>query len=346
MNNQEYEPEGVEGTNTELNMYGEALNRIEAGLNKLIEYVDETMCPACNLPYLELNDQSGKWECAYCGFHPESEEKFEQEYPLIESKSLDEKFFTMDKLLRGGGKSFLFSIYVNPTQSELANNINNGARGFISSAGDLYVEGYEDFVKEDHVGPILSQLTHNDFLQALKKVDPKLVTAYDIVFDPENKNFESGITVQRFEDSNEFYIAESFGLKGMEGREQQAEVLLDRTRDKNPNLKFFIKNVRSMPIQSPDPAFYDYNRVDTKGPVLEKKSRISSKYNSTQMKMGEKVEQEHQPTYEWLKDEISRTGKLPPAMDFFRSIVMDHLDDHSDYYTVLEKSGLAKEELG
>ena len=50
-----------------------------------------------------------------------------------------EKFYTM---ARAG--SLLISIYINPTLSELKKYCPIGARAFVTAAGDVYVEGYEE----------------------------------------------------------------------------------------------------------------------------------------------------------------------------------------------------------
>lgn len=76
-------------------------------------------------------------------------------------------------------------------------------------------------------------------------------------------------------------------------------------------------------------------------PVDEKvQNRNSLLYNPPTMDHAQRVEIEHQTTYEWMQDFVRSHGRLPPAMDFFRSIAMDHLDEDPDYYQKLESLAL------
>jgi len=69
--------------------------------------------------------------------------------------------------------------------------------------------------------------------------------------------------------------------------------------------------------------------------ILKEESKNKSSYEE-QMKMGLDVEKEHKPTYLWiLKHLKEHDGKLPPPEEFYKSIAKDHLEEHSDYYTVL-----------
>ncbi len=60
----------------------------------------------------------------------------------------------------------------------------------------------------------------------------------------------------------------------------------------------------------------------------------------TQIEMGKDIEQEHEPTYNWLKDYVKENKKLPPASEMYKHIAEDHLDEIDDYYTQLMKAKL------
>jgi hypothetical protein len=57
--------------------------------------------------------------------------------------------------------------------------------------------------------------------------------------------------------------------------------------------------------------------------------------NPEQLRMGIVVEHEHKPTYEWIKNYLSKNGELPPAVDMYKHIALDHLAEIQQYYTGL-----------
>lgn len=63
----------------------------------------------------------------------------------------------------------------------------------------------------------------------------------------------------------------------------------------------------------------------------------------TQLEAGITVEHEHKPTYEWLMKYIMDNNDFPELEDFAKHISEDHLNEHADYYTILNKAGLAEE---
>ena len=58
-----------------------------------------------------------------------------------------------------------------------------------------------------------------------------------------------------------------------------------------------------------------------------------------QILIGTGVEQEHEPTYNWLK-QCFADGVLPSLHAMCTHIARDHLKEKADYYTELEKAGL------
>ena len=63
----------------------------------------------------------------------------------------------------------------------------------------------------------------------------------------------------------------------------------------------------------------------------------------TQIEAGVIVEREHKPTYEWLMQYIMEHKEFPELDEFAKHITQDHLNEHTDYYTVLNRAGLAEE---
>ena len=59
-----------------------------------------------------------------------------------------------------------------------------------------------------------------------------------------------------------------------------------------------------------------------------------------EIKTGIKVESEHAPTYDYLKEFIRRNGKLPPKKDFFKRIAQNHIDEDPKYYEKLRRCKL------
>ena len=56
------------------------------------------------------------------------------------------------------------------------------------------------------------------------------------------------------------------------------------------------------------------------------------KYNEAEFAVGVEIEHEHQPTYNMIKKVLEETGKLPEAIEVFKSITKDHLNEFGNYY--------------
>ena len=63
----------------------------------------------------------------------------------------------------------------------------------------------------------------------------------------------------------------------------------------------------------------------------------NTKIIERQLEMGKKVEHEHQPTYDFLVDYVSQHNKMPPSIELFKRIALDHLHEYQLYYTGLAK---------
>lgn len=158
---------------------------------------------------------------------------------LAKYGTLAESFVTMARYRPRSGGSVLLSIYKNPDPDEMKRYIANGARGFISEAGDLYMEGYED---EAGGSEMLSSIMHDVLLQVLQDYDPDLVPDVDSSW---NSELGNGVTVQRWGHSNDIYIGESVDPLEALGEEtaDHIRMLFGIAGEKNSQLQFFPKHI-------------------------------------------------------------------------------------------------------
>jgi len=54
-----------------------------------------------------------------------------------------------------------------------------------------------------------------------------------------------------------------------------------------------------------------------------------------ELSLGIKIESEHKPTYNYLKEYLRRYGHLPPAQKVFKAIAQNHIDEDKNYYKKL-----------
>lgn len=155
-------------------------------------------------------------------------------------KNINENFLDMIKD---------FSIFINPSTRELSKYVPDGARGYLDTKGNLYVEGLD---ANKNWG--ISQIIHQNFLTYLCKSDKitkslkgklkELVDSRDFSDD----NFledclEYGLCVVREGKSNVFAIAESYDWNVvMEEEEIQGSIntLFSIAKKKNKLLEFVI----------------------------------------------------------------------------------------------------------
>ena len=69
---------------------------------------------------------------------------------------------------------------------------------------------------------------------------------------------------------------------------------------------------------------------------------IQAGIDKGQLELGEKVEEEHKPTYQMIEKTVKETGKMPPPKKVYKSITEDHLDENPDDY--YEESDQAKKD--
>lgn len=147
-------------------------------------------------------------------------------------QSLNEEFFT----------SFMstdieISIYKNPTKQEFANNIAVGSRGFIKPNGDLFLEGY-DIARER------SKTVHGEIFLSLGNSFNVHSYDYSTGFSEyyKGKELKYGIAVQRLDDTNTILLSESVFFSKMFDV-KNVEILFERSKRKNKNLKFSWKEI-------------------------------------------------------------------------------------------------------
>jgi len=61
---------------------------------------------------------------------------------------------------------------------------------------------------------------------------------------------------------------------------------------------------------------------------------------NNQLKMGIKVEQEHKPTYNFIKNYYKKFGRMPSQQEVFKHIAQNHLSETPTYYSRLNKARL------
>jgi len=54
-----------------------------------------------------------------------------------------------------------------------------------------------------------------------------------------------------------------------------------------------------------------------------------------ELNLGIKIESEHEPTYNYLKEYLRRNKKMPPKKQFFKAIAQNHIDEDKNYYNKL-----------
>lgn len=59
-----------------------------------------------------------------------------------------------------------------------------------------------------------------------------------------------------------------------------------------------------------------------------------------QLDLGIKIESEHTPTYDYLKEYLRRYGHLPPKQKVFKAIAQNHIDEDKNYYKKLMRCKL------
>jgi hypothetical protein len=67
--------------------------------------------------------------------------------------------------------------------------------------------------------------------------------------------------------------------------------------------------------------------------------RIIEDYND-ELTKGLELEEEHKETYDWFCEFVQENNAFPPFDEFKKKIVYDHLLEHTEYYSLLEKAGL------
>ena len=60
-------------------------------------------------------------------------------------------------------------------------------------------------------------------------------------------------------------------------------------------------------------------------------------YDKNELKIGKKIETEHKPTYDFIKDYFKKYRTFPPEELVYENISKNHLDEVPDYYTRLLK---------
>ena len=63
-------------------------------------------------------------------------------------------------------------------------------------------------------------------------------------------------------------------------------------------------------------------------------------YNKKQLKIGTRIEMEHKPTFNFIKNYKQKTGRFPSNQIIATNIAKNHLAERKDYYIRLKKAKL------
>ena len=123
--------------------------------------------------------------------------------------------------------------YINPTVSEMKNKIAYDSRGYITSNGDVYLEGYDE--------PSVKSMTVHDVIINLLKfhkiIDQNIANRWTC---PINV-LKCGIAVQRCYDTNYFKLSESVYRTSIDDANMDIQELFSKAQIKNPNFEFLLE---------------------------------------------------------------------------------------------------------
>jgi hypothetical protein len=133
-------------------------------------------------------------------------------------------------------------IYKNPTKDEWIKFIAINSRGYISSKGDIYMEGYDSPSNDTSV-------IHTDLLKVLAKYNicsmdyaVKYFTNTHLLYDLKN----NGLIIQREGITNKLELSESYSMAGLRNRkqEQYLEFFKTKVTENCPYLTLLFKTHR------------------------------------------------------------------------------------------------------
>ena len=150
------------------------------------------------------------------------------------------KFTILEKVFgsfQGGGGQTYF-VYLNPTSQELRSQEDSkDNRGIIDDDGNLYMEAL--WIQDKDIN--YSSLIHDRVLRFLQNKGKLNNIDLDWFTDP--KSLNNALFVQRYRDTFDFYMAESYEIEIFE---EDVERILKLAKMKNPYLNFSIGNIRNM----------------------------------------------------------------------------------------------------
>lgn len=150
---------------------------------------------------------------------------------------LKEKYFDSFRLIPYSSTSSIdLNLYKNPSSKEAIKNIADGARGYISPDGDLYLEGYDDPYET-------SKIIHQDLrILSTKPGIPSKEYFSDFGYADYAKNIlKYGIMIQRVNISNKLAISESVSFSNI--NKQETQILFDSAKRKNFYWEFKLKPI-------------------------------------------------------------------------------------------------------
>ena len=152
------------------------------------------------------------------------------------------KFKLLESVLTSTGDHF---IYLNPTTKELRSREDTKwNRGVIDPEGNLYMEAKwlkDEEEYEESLGDYLySDWTHQDLIEELHNA--KKFQKLNLGWWGEPESLDAGIVVQRYQDTLDIFLAESYDIP------LNTEIIrkvFKLCKKKNPYLEFYIKKLNS-----------------------------------------------------------------------------------------------------
>jgi hypothetical protein len=144
--------------------------------------------------------------------------------------SLKEKFFLSYYSQAYSMSDTEVLVFKNPSPSEWGKYVPEGARGFIDTKGDLFIEGIENKGPSNRY----SNTLHDELLENLG-MDERYARKFHMYKDEE---LDYGICIQRWENTNIIVLSESVQFYNS----GNVTKLFELCQKKNPNFEFKVFN--------------------------------------------------------------------------------------------------------
>jgi hypothetical protein len=142
-----------------------------------------------------------------------------------------EEFFDYARSAIGGG--WTFYLYKNPYQDEIRKYIpREEARGFIDVDGNLYLEGFDGYEREN--GPMIGRVLHIDIIYALKEKGVIRSKSSDADIAVGLGSESTGVCIFLL-DKKKVYLSDSISMKYLS---VEVRNYFEKCAQKNPTFEF------------------------------------------------------------------------------------------------------------